>query len=169
LVFRAPLAPRMHPRVFAIPPGPGCPAPAAAYEADSFFATPELLHLYSHYVNPFVAWGLPPELSRLGFVRPSPQEYVRACLFYLQDNMLRNAGFTHRETWVAGATVAVVTHSIPYLRNGEIPPPMPARNMQALLEHRPSVADFYREEFGRIYSQSQEQLEVLEEMERRLV
>lgn len=167
-VFRAPLAPRSRLRVFVIPPGPGYAPPAEAFEADSFLATPELLHLCSHYVNPFAAWGLPPELSRLGFVRPSPKEYVRACLFYLQDNTLRNVGFAHRDTWVAGATVAVVAHSIPYLRNGEIPPPMQAQNMQALLEHQPSVADFYREEFGRIYSQSQGQLEVLEELERRL-
>jgi hypothetical protein len=167
MVFPALSPPRFPERVYVIVPQAGFPAPAEAFAPFSFFCTPELLHLYSHYVNPFTAWYWPPELRRLGFVQPAPREYVRACLFFLEDNMLRFPGFAHKDTWTVGTAVALSRHCVSYLEKGEIPPPMPAEAVLPLMEHAPACSDFYRHEFGKVYWQAAEQRRMLEELEKR--
>jgi len=165
LVFRSPMPPGLRERLFVVPPGSGCPIPTEAYQPFPFIATPELLALYCHYANPFAAWGFPRELTEAGFVQPSLRQYVRSCRFYLQDNFLRLVGFTNGGSpWLPGITVATVAHALPYLQNGETPPPMPVQQKPP----ESSVEEFYRRDFGRIYCQAQEQLEVLEELDRRL-
>jgi hypothetical protein len=165
LVLRMSLPPRSRQRVIVVLPHPGCALPEAAFESQSLLATPELLHLYLHYFNPFLDWTLPVELRTLGFTAPSPHEYVRACLFYGQDNIWRMPGFVRPDTWLPHAVLAFNRYSVPYLRNGEVPPPMPGEVVQAALAHLPTIADYYLRDYARLYRQSLDQLKILEELE----
>jgi hypothetical protein len=161
LVIPMPLPPRSQKRILVILPNPATPLPAAAFEEQSFIATPELLHLYVHYLNPFLDWTLPPELRRLGFLTPNIGEFARACRFFAQDNILRFPGFIRADTWLPGAIIAFNHHSIPHLQNGEIPPPMSEEKVRALLEYNPTYSEYYRNDFGLLYERLLEQSDTL--------
>jgi hypothetical protein len=154
LVFRTALPPRSGHRLVVVWPDAGCPPPPEASEPSAFLVTPELLHLYLHYVNPFLAWTLPPELERLGFTAPSPREYVRAGLNLCFDFTTRFPGFLHEETWMPGATAAFCEYSLPYLQNGEVPPAMPEQAVRALMGHRPSCREYYEKDFAGVYKRT---------------
>jgi hypothetical protein len=165
IIFRMPLPPRSPQRLFVILPQQIPSLPAEVFEDQSFIATPEMFHLYIHFANPFMNWRIPAELISLGFLAPEPREFVRACQFYGQDNMLRFPGFNRTDTWTPGTTVAVNRHCISYLRNGEIPPPMPESAMRKELNHRPTVSEYYLRDFARLYHESLEHWEILERLE----
>ena len=167
-VFRAPSLPRAPERHYVIVPATGFPAPAAASHPLSFFATPELLHLFVHYVFPFLSWYLPPEFRRLGFVEPTPREFARCCALFIQDGFLRHPGFAHLDTGVPRAMVALSRQCLPRLLNNEIPPPAGEEALRILREPRMRCERYYTHEFGRLYRQAREQWDVLEELEDRL-
>jgi hypothetical protein len=166
LVFRMLMPPRSRQRVLVVLPHPETALPAAAFEDQSLLVTPELLHLYLHYFDPFLDWTLPPELRRLGFTAPTPMEFVRACLFYGQDNILRLPGFVRdNATWLPHAILAFNRYSIPYLRNGEVPPPMPDKDVRDALAHNPNCSEYYLQDYPQLFRQFGEQLKVLEGLE----
>jgi hypothetical protein len=152
-------------RILIILPHPGAALPAEAFESQAFLATPELLHLSVRYFNPFLSWVLPPELRRLGFSTPPPIEFVRACLLFGQENTLRLPGFARAETWLPLAVLAFNQYSIPYLRNGEVPPPMHEEDIRVVLERNPTCSEYYLRDYAHLYRQSVEQLKVLEKLE----
>jgi hypothetical protein len=166
LVFRMLMPPRSRQRVLVILPHPDAALPAAAFEAQSLLATPEFLHLYLHYFNPFLDWTLPPELRKLGFSIPTPHEFVRACLFYGQDNILRLPGFVRKDAaWLPHAVLAFNHYSIPYLCSGEAPPPMPEKDVLDSVAHDANCLDYYRREYAQLYRRFGEQLKALEQLE----
>lgn len=167
IIIRTPLPPRSFHRVLVILPQGISSLPDEVFDSQSFIATPELFHLYIHFVNPFMNWRIPEELKNIGFLTPELREFVRACHFYGQDNMLRLPGFVRRDTWTPGTTVAVNRYCIPYLRNGEIPPPMPESAVRIELDHRPKISAYYQQDFGRLYHESLEHWEILEQLEKR--
>jgi hypothetical protein len=142
------------------------PLPPEVFDPQSFIATPELLHLYMYYANPFMNWFLPQELKDLGFLTPPPRQFVRACMFFGQDNNMRRPGFLVPYSYTPGTTVAINRHCLPYLQNGEVPPPMPADLLQAALTHELSNSDFYLQDFGKVYREALEQLRIFEGLER---
>jgi hypothetical protein len=155
-VFEARMAPRFRGRSFVIVPGTGFRVPAGSLEPHSFLSTPELLHLYVHYVNPFFDWVLPSDLRRLGFSGPTPREFVRACLFHGHSHTTRNPGFMHHHTAAPATTIALLKHSAGYLRNGETPPPMLLEDVDAIAQRPPALLEYYREDFAQTYRQSEE-------------
>ena len=165
IIFRMPLPPRSVHRVFVILPQQISSLPAEVFDGQSFIATPELFHLYIHFVNPFINWSFPEELKNVGFLPPEPREFVRACLFYGQDNMLRFPGFVRPDTWTPGMTVAINRYCIPYLLNGEIPPPIPEGAVQKELNHRPTISEYYLRDFARLYHEAVEHWEILQRLE----
>ncbi len=166
IIFPMPLPPRSSHRVFVILPQKISSLPAEVYDGQSFIATPELFHLYTHFVNPFMNWSIPAELKNMGFLPPGPRDFVRACLFYEQDNMLRFPGFVRPDAWTPGTTVAINRYCIPYLRNGEIPPLMPENVVQNELNHRPTITEYYLRDFARLYHEAVEHWEILEQLEK---
>jgi hypothetical protein len=166
LVFRMLMPPRSRQRVLVILPHPDAVLPAAAFEDQSLLVTPELLHLYLHYYCPFLDWTLPPEIRKLGFSAATPIEFVRACLFYGQDNILKLPGFVRdNATWLPHAICAFNQYSIPYLRNGEVPPPMPEKDLRDSLAHNPSCSEYYLRDYAQLFSRIGEQMKALEELE----
>jgi hypothetical protein len=165
IVIRMLFPPRSRSRILVILPHPETSLPAAAFEDQSYLATPEMLHLSLHYFNPFLDWILPPELKRLGFAAPRPIQFVRACLLFGQENTLRLPGFARSETWLPHTILAFNQHSIPYLRNGEVPPPMPQEAVRVVLEHNPTCSEYYLRDYAQLYRRSVEQLKALEQLE----
>jgi hypothetical protein len=166
LVFRMLMPPRSRHRVLVVLPHPEAPLPEAAFEAQSLLATPEFLHLYLHYYNPFLDWTLPPEIRKLGFAAPTPHEFVRACLFYGQDNILKLPGFVRKDsTWLPHAILAFLRHSVPYLLNDEVPPPMSEKSVLDSIAHTPDCSEYYIRDFPKLCRGFEEQLEVLEKLE----
>lgn len=164
IIIRTPLPPRSFHRVLVILPQQISSLPPEVFDSQSFIATPELFHLYIHFVNPFMNWSIPEELKNMGFLAPQPEEFVRACSFYGQDNMLRLPGFVRPDTWTPGTTVAVNRHCIPYLRNGEVPPPIPESAVKTELDHRPKISEYYLRDFARLYRESVEHWEILQQL-----
>ena len=165
MIIRMLLPPKSRKRVLVVLPQPGASLPAEAFEAQSFIAIPELLHLYIHYLNPFLDWTLPSEIKRLGFTTPDPVQFVRACQYHGQDNTLRMPGFVGgRESWLPGACIAFTQHSLPYLQNGEVPPPMKEEDVRAVLGYQPAISEYYERDFSRLYRCSMEQLKILDQL-----
>jgi hypothetical protein len=165
IVIRMWMPPRSRGRVLVVLPHPEAALPAAAFEDQSLIATPELLHLYMHYFNPFLDWILPPELRRLGFMAPKPNQFVRACLYLGSDNTLRLPGFVRKDTWIPYTVFSFNQYCIPYLRNGEVPPPMPEATLRPLMEYSPDCSQYYRQDFAQLYRMSLEQSKILEQLE----
>jgi hypothetical protein len=165
IVYRMPMLPRSRRRVLVMLPHPGAALPAAAFEDQSLLATPEMLHLTIHYFNPFFDWTLPTELRKLNFLPPTPREFVRACLFHAENSLLRRPGFVRSDAWLPCAVFAFNEYSLPYLRNGEAPPPMSEEAVRAVLEHNPTCNEYYRQEYASIYKRWTEQLSDLEKLE----
>ncbi len=171
LVFLAPMPPRDLERCFVLLPEDRFrPAgiPVNALAPGAILATAELLHLYIKYVQPFSYWYLQPRLAELGMVPPDPEDFVFSCLFFLQDNLLRTAGFTHRDPWAPAAMVAVVEYALPYLEDGLRPPVPSERQLFAFFEGPGSIHELYAHHFERIYWQSRRQLERLEHIAARM-
>lgn len=165
MILRLLMPPRSKQRVLVLLPHPEAALPAECFEPQSFIATPELLDLSLHYFNPFLEWTLPMELKSLGFAAPSPIEFVRACLLFGQENTLRLPGFARSETWLPHAISEFNEYSLPYLRNGENPPPMSEESMRSALGHTSDCSEYYLREYAGLYRRSVRQLEVLEKLE----
>jgi hypothetical protein len=161
LVFERPVLPRSQHRVVVVVPDERSAIPAEAFQPQSFFASPELLHLFVHYVNPFFDWILPDELRQLGFVPPDQKSYLRACRFFGGAAATREPGFLHKGTWVPGAAAAMFGYAIEHLKNGATPPALPMGTLQALGEHVPAVSEYYANEFASIYRKAKERSRVL--------
>jgi hypothetical protein len=165
-VYRLLMPPRSRQRVLVILPHPESRLPDEAYETQSMIATPELLHLYVHYFNPFFDWTLPSEIRRLGFSMPNSQEFVRACLHLGQDNILRLPGFVRKDgAWLPITACAFCQHSIPYLLKGETPPPMPDKRVLELAADAPTCAHYYRHRYADLRNAFEEQLQILEQLD----
>jgi hypothetical protein len=164
-VFPIRMLPRSASRTLVVLPQPGAALPAAAYKEQSLLATPEMLHLYLHYLNPFLAWTLPQELRSLGFKTPGHHAFLRACLFHGQDSMWRRPGFTYKDAAAPCIAFAFNQYSIPYLQDGQVPPPMPEEKVKAVLAHNPSCFEFYQRDFAGFYRESMGQMKVLQQLE----
>lgn len=149
-IFQCLLPPRFHQRTFVVLPGASSDLPPAAFAPDSFVCTPELLHLYVEFVNPFLHAMLPEQIRSLGFQPPCVEAFVHSSRCYIHSYTLRNPGFQYPQTWPPVGGVAVVGNAIEYLRNGEVPPPTPPKQIAAVLATPPSVSDYYRSIYPRL-------------------
>lgn len=151
IIFRAPLPPEYAPRTFVIVPHSNSTLPPEAFGQDSIVFTPEVLHLFLHYVNPFAYWILPPEVVNLGLQPPNVESFERSCIFHSIPFRLRAPGFIESDT--RGPIVRVITigHALRWLRRGELPPPLPPEQIAALRRTRMSAEDYYRSVYPQLY------------------
>jgi hypothetical protein len=155
VAFSLRTAPKFRERGFVVFPDAASSVPPEMLASCSSLCTPELLHLYVHYANPFLDWVLPPQLRRLGFRLPTPDAFLRACRFFGHSHVTRNPGFMHHDTTAPAVSIALLQHSIDYLRDGRTPPPLPLDRLKAIARHRPSCPDYYRKDFDKIYRTSE--------------
>jgi hypothetical protein len=152
--FRRKLAPRFRDRAFLVLPEADAGVRPEALEPGSFVTTPELLHLYLHFVNPFMDWVLPDALRRAGFQPPSPEAFTRACLFYGHTHTTRNPGFMHPHAAAPGMILGLLEHCAEYLRDGEAPPPPAPEQAEASGRRRIAVEEYYLREFDCTYGRT---------------
>jgi hypothetical protein len=155
-VFSARLPPSFRERVFVVLTGPGSLLPDEVFRPYSLVLTPELLHLTVHYANAFLHWVVPPELTELGLLPPTVEEFVRTCQFFSNSHVLRNPGFVSNNTRVPVGAVSTVHHAIKYLERGQIPPPMNQEEVDRVLAVSASFADYYKCVFPRLYKEREE-------------
>ncbi len=151
LIFRALLPPAFQPRAFVIVPSSNTALPLEAFDKSSIVFTPEALHLFLHYANPFAWWAMPPDALRLGFRRPSVESFVRSCRYHGIPFRCRAPGFIDSDTQGAVGRVITVGHALPWLLRGEAPPPLPPEQVNALRGMRISVEDYYRSAYPALY------------------
>ncbi|HSW50054.1 MAG TPA: hypothetical protein VLH09_07765 [Bryobacteraceae bacterium] len=168
LVAQLLMPPRYRQRILVVVPEENSSLPREAFQPGSCLCTPELLDLYLHYMNPFLVWSCPQQLTGLGVQPPSVAEFVRGCLFYGHNHTLRNPGFMYRHTWPPAVFIEVVRHALPYLHAGEIPPPLDPRRVAGWIAGSPSPCEYYRSVFPHVYRESEEQWIQLQELEERL-
>ncbi len=164
IIFRARMAPRFRERTFVVLPEADSPLPPETYAPDSFLCTPEALNLYLHFANAFLYWALPPGLLQLGFRPPAPEEFVRSCRFYGHSHTIRNPGFMNPRSWTPAVGVAVLRHTVQYLKRGETPPPIAWEQIDGLLAQPPTFSDYYRRVYRRIHDESKQLWEMLTAM-----
>lgn len=149
--------PRYRRRTLVVLPDADSPLPPEAFQPGSFLCTPEVFDLCLHYQNPFLAWVCPPQLFALGMLPPAAADFVRAGMYFGLDGAVWNPGFQHPDTWTPAASVAVIRHALPYLESGRIPPPLDNALVARLAADRPSIPEYYRRVFPRVYRESEEQ------------
>jgi hypothetical protein len=159
------MPPRYRRRTIVILPGAESPLPREAFQKGSSVCTPELFDLYLHYMNPFLAWVCPADLTRLGIQSPAPAAFVTACLFFGHNHTFRNPGFVHMDTWTPAAWIELVRHALPYLESERIPPPLGDEMVQRVVADRPSCSEYYRRVFPRVYQESEQQWQRLKRLE----
>jgi predicted nucleotidyltransferase len=158
------MPPRYRQRTLVVLPDADSPLPREAFQPGSFLCTPETFDLCLHYQNPFLAWVCPPQLTALGMAPPATADFVRAAVFFGHNHAMWYPGFQHPDTWTPAATVAVIRHALPYLESGRIPPPLDERLAAGLAADRPSIRQYYRHVFPRVYRESEEQWERLQRL-----
>jgi predicted nucleotidyltransferase len=158
------MPPRYRQRMLVTLPSADSPLPREAFRPGSFLCTPEVFDLCLHYLNPFLAWVCPAELTGLGIELPAPSAFARAGRFFGHNHTLRNPGFIHQDTWTAPAFVEVMRHSLPYLDEGRIPQPLGDATVARLAADRPSCREYYGRVFPRVYRDSEEQWERLQRL-----
>ena len=149
-LFEAILAPLHHRRRFVVLPRADCALPPQAYEKGAFPCTPEALHLFLHYKNPFLWWALPKELRDLGMAAPDAAGFLRACRYYDHGRFLRHPGFVEVNPHLVQARAGAITHALDWLSRGEIPPALPANQLEAALHITMSCDTYYRTVFPRL-------------------
>jgi hypothetical protein len=164
LVMRMRMPPRYRQRTLVAIPRADSPLPREAFQPGSFLCTPEVFDLCLHYLNPFLTWVCPPELTALGIEPPACEAFVRAGRFFGHNHTLRNPGFIHKDTWTAPAFVELMRHALPYLESGRIPPPLDEGTIARLATYRPTCAEYYRRVFPSVYQESEAQWERLERL-----
>ena len=169
LVLSLLMPPRYRQRTLVVLPGADSPLPREAFQPGSCLCTPELFDLELHYMNPFLSWVSPAELTSLGSQPPSAAAFVRACLLFGHNHTLRNPGFIHKDTWAPAATIEVVRHALPYLESGRTPPPLDDGLVRHLVADRPSCIEYYRSVFPRVYRDSEQQWNRLRQLETGLI
>jgi hypothetical protein len=164
VVFSAPVPMSSGVRRFVVVPSHSPIFPPECFQTDAFVCTPEALHLYLHFVNPFLFWTLPDRFAEIGFQPPDRRQFLRACHFHGASFRLRFPGF---HAGVSPASLAnrlsVVEHAVHRLRGEEIPSP-PEAPAQIPSAPRISLEEYYRQAYPALYRRSQAALRMLDEM-----
>jgi predicted nucleotidyltransferase len=139
-------------RPFVLPTVSSGDLPAA--RLNTTMLSPEALHLFIHYVNPFVWHGLPRELIEKGFSQPPVASFAEASRYQFRRQTLRAPGLMTDNTTLATAWADFLRGVLPRLESGE----SPAEGAFVLYggSRRPTLAEYYREHFPRLCAAHQD-------------
>ncbi|MFB3777944.1 MAG: hypothetical protein ACE141_10040 [Bryobacteraceae bacterium] len=155
VIFDAVTAPLCLRRRFVVVPHPSFPLPPEAFVPGAFLCTPEYLDLFAHPKNPFLHWILPQELTGLGIEPPLVSEFARACRFYGHTRFLFMPGFVSPGPSTQAARMAILRHAVDWVARGGAPPPVSQAKIQELMASGSrSAADYYRDEYGPLRSET---------------
>jgi len=150
VVWRALLPPVWGETVLVVVPRPDSELPPEAGLPNALLLTPEALHLYIEYVNPFSEWILPPSVRDLGIPPPSRAAFVRACRNYGASFRTRLPGFEDKTPLVAVGRAFTSRYAARALAAGEMPAPAIFQQLGCESELTHSVSRYYREIYGRL-------------------
>jgi predicted nucleotidyltransferase len=165
LIFEAVTTPLCLRRLFVVVPRADSPLPPEAFVKGAFPCTPEILDLFAQTKNAFLHWILPSELLELGIEPPLVSGFLRSCRFYGHSRFLLYPGFADPRPPTQAARVALIRHAMEWASRGELPPAISEEKIREMMTARaPTIADYYRAEYGALRRESrriQESLEAL--------
>lgn len=156
LVFEAVTAPLCLRRLFVVVPRADSPLPPETFVKGAFPCTPEIVDLFAHTKNAFLYWVLPPELLELGIEPPLVSGFLRSCRFYGHSRFLFCPGFADPSPPSQAARMALIRHAMDWASRGEAPPAIPQEKIREMMAAgAPTIADYYRAEYGPLRRDSQ--------------
>jgi hypothetical protein len=127
--------------------------------------TPEILDLFVHVKNAFFYWILPPELLALGIEPPSVAEFVQSCRYYSHSRFLLHPGFSAPRPSVQSARLVLIQYAMDWISKCKLPPAVEETKIEAMMAAgAPTVADYYRLEYDRLWLDSRRIEESLREI-----
>jgi predicted nucleotidyltransferase len=148
LIFEAITAPLALRRLFVVIPHADELLPPEAFARGAFPCTPEVLHLYLHYKNPFLYWVMPRPLLDLGMKPPGVQEFLRACRYYSHKRFLFQPGFTGGNPASLSLQMELIRHALEWASRGELPPAIPQQDIQERMSAVTSCPEYFRTVYG---------------------
>ncbi len=147
VMFEAITAPLSLRRLFVVVPSPATPLPEGAVAQGAWPCTPELLHLYVTFKNPFLYWALPQELTRLGIEIPSESAFLKACRYYGHERFLTTPGFAAALVDAQASRLDCVERTLAAIQQGAAPRPVSDVRLEGIKSgHRACVA-YYRDSY----------------------
>jgi hypothetical protein len=154
LMFDATIAPLSMRRLFVVLPRADYPLPASASAQGAWPCTPELLHLYVEYKNPFLYWSLPAELTRVGLQPPSREKFLEACRYYGHERFLTTPGFASPFLHAQGARLNHIEHALGAIINGRAPEPTSEGRIDETSSGAAVCLDYYRNSYDSLMSRT---------------
>jgi len=145
VVWRTQLPPTWAETVLVVVPRSDAELPPEAGLPNALLLTPEALHLYIEYVNPFADWVLPSSLRDLGIPHPSRAAFVRACRNHGASFRTRSPGFEDKTPLAAVGRVFTARYAATALAAGGIPASVTPPQLGCAGELTRSVSRYYRE------------------------
>jgi hypothetical protein len=155
LIFEAITAPLALHRLFVVLPRANVPLPPEAFTRGAFPCTPEVLHLYLHYKNPFLYWAMPPALLDLGVKPPSVPGFLRACRYYGHKRFLSAPGFADGNPSTPAVQMALIRHALEWASRGGLPPAIPQKEIRERVSAMRSCREYFRTVYSPLRRESQ--------------
>jgi hypothetical protein len=154
LMFDATVAPLSMRRLFIVLPSADYLLPGSAGAKGAWPCTPELLHLYLEYKNPFVYWSLPPEVTRLGLEPPAREKVLEACRYYGHERFLTTPGFASPFLNAQGARLDHIEHALGAILEGRAPEASSDARLEKIASGAAACLAYYRSSYDSLRSRS---------------
>jgi hypothetical protein len=165
LIFEATTSPLCLRRRFVVVPRADSSLPPDAFVDGAMVCTPEILDLFVHVKNAFFYWILPSELLALGIQPPSVAEFVQSCRYYSHSRFLLHPGFSAPRPSVQSARLVLIQYAMDWISKCKLPPAVEETKIEAMMAAgAPTVADYYRLEYDRLWLDSRRIEESLREI-----
>jgi len=145
LIWRVQLPPTWAETVLVVVPRPDAELPPEALRPNALLLTPEALHLYVEYVNPFAGWILPPSVRDSGIAHPSREAFARACRNYGASFRTRSPGFEDKAPLAAVGRAFTSRYTATALAAGQTPVPATIQQLGFERELTHSLSRYYWE------------------------
>ena len=118
----------------------------------SILFTPEALHLYIRFTNPFLFDLLPPHFFDLGFQRPPVSSYQFAINRWRCGILARKPGFGQAGLGVGPRTIVYANYAAACLAESRYPLSITAQQLGPLAAGQHAVDDYFRNHYAEAYS-----------------
>ncbi|MDA0205278.1 MAG: hypothetical protein O3A53_15285 [Acidobacteria bacterium] len=154
LMFEATMAPLSMRRLLVVLPRADSPLPDSARARGAWPCTPELLHLYLEYKNPFLYWSLPEKLTQLGLEPPSREKFLEACRYYGHERFLTIPGFASPYLNSQGTRFNHIEHALAAIMTGRAPGPRSEGRIDEISSGAAVCLEYYRSSYDALRSRS---------------